>query len=424
MNSDEIKALDAQSVMQTYGRFSVAIDHGEGATLYSPEGVEYIDFTSGIGVNSIGYGNRKWADAIYAQAQKLQHISNLYYSEPYARLASELTRRTGMKNVFFSNAGGEANEGMIKLARKYSFDKYGSGRSTIISLKQSFHGRTITTLAATGQEQFHNYFFPFTEGFTHVPANDIKALQALLDAHATIAGGTYGSSALKPVIPIDGICAVLLELVQGEGGVLPLDADYVKAVAELCSGRDLLLLIDEVQTGVGRTGTLFAFQQYGIEPDVVSFAKGIAGGLPMGGIIANEKCSSVLTPGTHATTFGGNPIAAAGALEVLSQIDDALLSEVIKKGDHIRETLKNWGFPVIGEIRGRGLMTGVSLCGVNPKEAAQACVEKGLFILTAGADALRMLPPLTITYGEIDKGLDILKTVLKAFQREKRTMPE
>ena len=413
MTSDEIKIIDAESVMQTYGRFDAVIERGEGATLYSPEGKEYIDFTSGIGVNSIGYGNKKWADAIYAQAQKLQHISNLYYSEPYVKLARELTLRTGMKNVFFSNAGGEANEGMIKLARKYSFDKYGKGRSTIVSLVQSFHGRTITTLAATGQESFHNYFFPFTEGFTHVPANDIKALKALLDKRAAVSAGTVcGSSALKPAPQSDGICAVLVELIQGEGGVLPLDPDYVKAAAELCADRDILFLVDEVQTGAGRTGTLFAFQQYGIKPDVASFAKGIAGGLPMGGILANEKCSAVLTPGTHATTFGGNPIAAAGALEVLCQLNDAELSEVKKKGEYIRETMKRWGVPVIGEIRGMGLMIGVSLKSVAPKEAAQACVEKGLLILTAGTDALRMLPPLTITYDEIDKGLDILYSIL------------
>ena len=415
MNSNEIKAIDAQNVMQTYGRFDVALERGQGSTLYSPEGKEYIDFTSGIGVNSIGYGDKKWADAIYAQAQKLQHVSNLYYTEPYAKLAQQLTSRTGMKNVFFSNAGGEANEGMIKLARKYSFDKYGRGRSTIISLEQSFHGRTITTLAATGQEQFHNYFFPFTDGFIYTPANDIKALEALLDSHCAAVGGVYGSSALKPVIPIDGICGVLVELIQGEGGVLPLDKDYVKAVAALCAERDLLLLIDEVQTGVGRTGTLFAFQQYDIEPDVISFAKGIAGGLPMGGFLANEKCSAVLTPGMHATTFGGNPVAAAGALEVLDRLDDTLLAEVVKKGEHIRKTIESWQLPVVGDIRGRGLMIGVSLKGAVPKEAAQACVENGLLILTAGTDALRMLPPLTIAYDEIDKGLAILKTVLEAF---------
>jgi acetylornithine/N-succinyldiaminopimelate aminotransferase len=406
--------MDAKSVMQTYGRFDVAIDHGEGATLYSPEGKEYIDFTSGIGVSCLGYGNRKWADAIYAQALKLQHISNLYYTEPYAKLAAALTERAGMKNVFFSNAGGEANEGMIKLARKYSFDKFGKGRSTIISLVQSFHGRTITTLAATGQESFHNYFFPFTEGFKHVPANDIKALEVALGICATAAANIDGTAALKPAAPSsEGVCAVLVELIQGEGGVLPLDPGYVKAVAELCAAHDLLLLIDEVQTGIGRTGTLFAYQQYGIAPDVVSFAKGIAGGLPMGGILANEKCSAVLTTGTHGSTFGGNPIAAAGALEVLDQLDDAVLSDVVRKGEYIRGTVKGWNMPVIGEIRGRGLMIGLSLTGAVPRDIAAKCIDAGLLILTAGSDALRMLPPLTITYSELDKGLSILKEVLK-----------
>jgi len=391
MTSNEIKQIDAQNVMQTYARFDVAIERGEGATLYSPEGKEYIDFTSGIGVNSIGYGNKKWADAIYAQAIKLQHTSNLYYTEPYAKLAAILTGRTGMKNVFFSNAGGEANEGMIKLARKYSFDKYGKGRSTIISLNQSFHGRTITTLAATGQEAFHNYFFPFTEGFKHVPANDIKALEKELTGD---------------------VCAILVEFIQGEGGVLPLDPDYVKAIEELCKTRDILLLADEVQTGVGRTGTLFTCQQFGVAPDVLSFAKGIAGGLPMGGIMANEKCAAVLTPGTHATTFGGNPVAAAGAIEVLNQLDDATLSEVVKKGEYIQKKIQSWEIPCIAEIRGKGLMIGISLSGAVPKEVAAACVENGLLILTAGSDALRMLPPLTITYEELDKGLSVLKTVL------------
>ena len=411
MTSTEIKNLDVQHVMQTYGRFDAVIDHGEGATLYGPEGKKYIDFTSGIGVASIGYGNKKWADAVYAQAMKLQHISNLYYSEPYAKLAAALTARAGMKNVFFSNAGGEANEGMIKLARKYSFDKYGRGRNTIISLKQSFHGRTITTLSATGQENFHNYFFPFTEGFRHVPANDASALAALLDEYA-LATPSDGTSALKPIKRSEGICAILVELIQGEGGVLPLDPGYVKEVAGMCRENDLLLLIDEVQTGVGRTGTLFTYQQYGVKPDVVSFAKGIAGGLPFGGFLANEKCSEVLTPGTHATTFGGNPVAAAAALEVLDQLNDATLSEVIKKGKFIMETVKSWGLPAVGEIRGMGLMIGISLVGMVPKEAAAACVENGLLILTAGTDALRMLPPLTITYEELEKGLDILKATL------------
>jgi len=392
MTSEEIKKLDAINVMQTYARFDVVIKRGEGAKLYSPEGKEYIDFTSGLGVNSIGYGNKKWADAIYTQAMMLQHISNLYYSEPYARLAEVLTGRTGMKNVFFANAGADANEGMIKLARKYSFDKHGKGKSTIISLFQSFHGRTITTLSATGQESFHNYFFPFTEGFKHVPANDIKALKNALT---------------------NDVCAVLVEFIQGEGGVLPLDPEYVKEVAKLCETYDLLLLADEVQTGVGRTGTLFAYEQYGITPDVLSFAKGIAGGLPLGGIIANEKCSAVLTSGTHATTFGGNPVAAAGAIEVLNQLDELMLDEVKQKGEYIQEQVIKWGIPRVKEVRGKGLMIGISLGDAIPREIAQSCVDNGLLILTAGTDALRMLPPLTITYEEIDKGLKILKSILE-----------
>ena len=392
MNSTDIKQLDKQNVMQTYARFDVAIERGEGATLYSPEGKEYIDFSSGIGVNSIGYGNKKWVEAICAQAMKLQHISNLYYSEPYTKLAEILTKRTGMKNVFFSNAGADANEGMIKLARKYSFDKYGKGRSTIITLVQSFHGRTITTLAATGQEVFHNFFFPFTEGFKHVQANNIKALESELT---------------------DDVCAVLVEFIQGEGGVLPLNPDYVKAVSDLCKAKDLLFLADEVQTGVGRTGTLFAYEHYGIKPDVLSFAKGIAGGLPLGGFIANEKCSTVLTAGTHATTFGGNPISAAGAIEVLSQLSDTVLEEVGIKGEYISEEIKLWNIPCIKEVRGKGLMVGISLDSAAPKEIAQKCVENGLLILTAGTDALRMLPPLTISYDELDKGLNILKTTLE-----------
>jgi len=398
MTGKEIKQLDAQNVMQTYARFDVVIERGKGATLYNPEGKEYIDFSSGIGVNSIGYGNKKWADAIYAQAMKLQHISNLYYSEPYTKLAEILTKRTGMKNVFFANAGADANEGMIKLARKYSFDKHGKdkGKSTIITLNQSFHGRTITTLAATGQDVFHNYFFPFTEGFKHIDAGDVKALK-------------------KEVT--DDVCAILIELIQGEGGVLPLDPGYVKEVTEICKANDLLLLIDEVQTGVGRTGTLFAFQQYDIEPDVISFAKGIAGGLPLGGFIANEKCSAVLVPGTHATTFGGNPVSVAGAIEVLNQLDVKTLKEVTEKGDYIKEKIKNWGISDIGEIRGKGLMIGVSLKEATPREVAQTCVDNGLLILTAGSDALRMLPPLTITYDEIDKGLKILKTTLEGVRK-------
>ena len=287
MTFEEIKALDEQYVMHSYGRFPVAIDHGKGATLWDTEGKEYIDFTAGIGVTSLGHGNQGWVESVTAQAAKLGHISNLFYAEPYAKVAQKLCTRTGMSNVMFSNSGAEANEAMIKLARKYSYDKYGKGRGTIITLHNSFHGRTITTLAATGQDKFHDYFFPFTEGFRYADANDLDSVEA-------VAG--------------HDVCGVMMELVQGEGGVLPLDKEFVRKVADLCAKRDWLLLIDEVQSGVGRTGSLFAFQQYGIHPDVVSFAKGIAGGLPMSGIMANEKCRTVLTPGTHATTFGANPV--------------------------------------------------------------------------------------------------------------------
>ncbi len=391
MNSNEIKDLYKEKIMQTYARFDVVLERGAGATVWSPEGKEYVDFTSGIGVNSLGYGDAGWAKAIYDQALKLQHTSNLFYTEPGVHLASQLTKRSGMAVAFYCNSGGEANEGAIKLARKYSFDKYGKGRSRIVTLYNSFHGRTVTTLAATGQDVFHNYFFPFTEGFVHAEANDFDTLAKAAD----------------------GACAVMLELVQGEGGVLPLDTAYVQKVAEFCKEKDLLLLADEVQTGIGRTGTLFAYQQYGISPDVVTFAKGIAGGLPMGGILTNEKCAGVLSAGTHAATFGGNLISSAGALEVMRRLTPEMLDEVTKKGAYIRDAVRGWNCPAVREVRGLGLMIGISIAGAKPIDLANKCIENGLLMLTAGADALRMLPPLVITYAEIDKGLAILKKVLE-----------
>ncbi len=392
MTSEQIKALDHDSVMQTYGRFDVAIDHGTGSILYTPEGKEYVDFASGIGVNSVGYGNQKWIQAVTEQATKLQHISNLYYSEPYAKLADRLCKRTGMANVFFANGGGEANEGMIKLARKYSFDKYGDGRATIITLLDSFHGRTITTLKATGQEVFHKYFFPFTEGFRYAAPNDIDALKAQ-------AG--------------DDVCAVMLELVQGEGGVMPLNKDYIAQVKALCDENDWLLLVDEVQTGVGRTGTMFAFQQYDLLPDVCSFAKGIAGGLPMSGIMANEKCRNVLTAGTHATTFGGNPVSAAAGCAVQEILSDEVLDEVKEKGAYLRNAIENLGSPAVSGTRGLGLMIGITLNeGYNNGELAGKLVEAGLLVLTAGQNVIRLLPPLVITREELDKGIAILRKVL------------
>ena len=390
MTTKELMALDAEHGMQTYGRFPVAIDHGHGATLYSPEGKAYIDFASGIGVNCLGYGNEKWIQAIAQQAAKLQHASNLFYTEPYIRLAEALTARTGMKRAFFANGGGEANEGMIKLCRKYSYDKYGQGRSTIITLRDSFHGRTVTTLAATGQDVFHQYFFPFTQGFVYGEANDIASIQALDDGH---------------------VCAVMVELVQGEGGVLPLEREFVRQLQALCREKDWLLAVDEVQTGVGRTGSLFCFQQYDILPDVMSFAKGIGGGLPLAGILAGEKTQGVLTPGTHATTFGGNPVCCAGALSVLEQLDETMLAQVREKGAYLKEKLQ--AMPEVQEVRGLGMMLGVGLReGCQAGALVQKLVASGLLCLTAGHNTIRLLPPLVISREEMDRGLEIMAQVL------------
>lgn len=392
MTFEEIKSLDEQYVMHSYSRFPVAVDRGKGAVLWDMDGREYIDFTSGIGVTSLGHGDEGWLKAVTGQAAKLGHISNLFYTEPYARAARALCQGAGMSNAMFANSGAEANEAMIKLARKWSFDKYGKGRGTVITLHNSFHGRTITTLAATGQDKFHDYFFPFTEGFRYADANDMDSLEA-------VAG--------------HDVCAVMLELVQGEGGVLPLDQDFVRKTAGLCAKRDWLLLIDEVQTGVGRTGTLFAFQQYGLAPDVVSFAKGIAGGLPFGGVMANERCRDVFAPGTHGTTFGGNPIAAAAACHVLERMDEAFLAQVREKGDYLRAQVEELSLPCLGATRGLGLMIGVEVkAGWTNRELAARLIENGLLVLTAGP-GLRFLPPLTITQEEMDRGLAILKETLR-----------
>ena len=390
MTLEELKGLDSQYVMQTYSRFPVAIDHGKGATVYDAEGKSYIDFTSGIGVTSVGYGNEKWLAAVTEQAAKLAHISNLFYAEPYAKLAKELCERSGMANAFFANSGAEANEGLIKLARKYSFDKYGKGRGTIVTLRNSFHGRSSATLTATGQDVFHNYFFPFPEGFRYG--------EATMDGVEAVAG--------------HDVCAVLLELVQGESGVYPMDKAFVHDLAVLCAERDWLLLVDEVQTGIGRTGTLFAFQQYGILPDAVSFAKGIAGGLPFGGFLASEKCRDVLTAGTHGSTFGGNPIGAAAGLAVLDIHNEEALGEVKEKGSYLRNAIEAMELPCLGETRGLGMMIGIEVKGERTnKELASLLVQHGLLVLTAGP-ALRLLPPLTITRDEMEQGLAILRQTL------------
>ena len=391
MTHEELKQLDREYVVHSYGRFDVDIDHGRGATLYGLDGREYIDFTSGIGVCSVGHANPRWVEAVAAQAAKLGHISNLYYTQPCVKLAQALCERSGLAAAFFGNSGAEGNEGLIKLARKYSSDKYGKGRGTILTLKNSFHGRTLAALTATGQERLHNSFFPFPDGFRYAEAGSLDALQA--------AAG-------------HDVCAVLVELVQGEGGVIPLERDYVHDLAVLCAERDWLLLVDEVQTGIGRTGTLFAFQQYGIIPDGVSFAKGIAGGLPMGGFLVNERCREVLGPGTHASTFGGNPVCAAAAQVVLDTLDEDALAAVREKGRYLRASIEAMGLPPLGTTRGLGLMIGVEVKeGWTNKDLAVRLIQNGLLVLTAGP-ALRLLPPLTISREEMDRGLAIMRETL------------
>ena len=390
MTFEELREKDGQYVIQSYGRNPIAIDRGQGATLYGVDGREYIDFASGIGVLSVGTAHPKWSAAVAEQAGKLAHVSNLYYSEPYVRLAEKLCTRSGMAAAFFSNSGAEGNEGVIKLARKYSFDRYGEGRGTVITLDRSFHGRTITTLAATGQDVFHKYFFPFTEGFRRADPN-IESVRQAADRD---------------------VCAVLVELVQGEGGVFPMDRNFIRDLAQLCADQDWLFLVDEVHTGIGRTGTLFCFQQYGVQPDAVSFAKGVAGGLPMGGFLVSEKCRKVFGAGDHASTFGGNPIAAAAACAVLDILDDGALEQVKEKGKYLRAKIEEMDLSCLGKTRGLGLMIGIEVKGGHTNRELYARLnEAGVLCLTAG-EVLRLLPPLTITKDEMDKGLAVMKTAL------------
>ena len=388
-NFDILSAQDKTYVANTYGRFPVAIKEGKGALCKDFDGKEYIDFSSGIGVNSLGFCDDGWVSAVTKQLTTLQHISNLYYTEPCVNTAKLLCEKTGMKKVFFSNSGAESNEGAIKCARKYSFTKYGENRNKVITLVNSFHGRTVTTLAATGQDVFHKYFFPFTEGFEYVEANNIDALKSALDC---------------------SVCAVMMELIQGEGGVMPLDKEYVKQVRKLCDEKDIILIVDEVQTGVGRTGKLFCFQNYDIMPDVVSVAKGIGGGLPLGCVMFSEKTENVLVAGDHATTFGGNPVATAGAEYILKTMNDDFLNEVQRKGEYMRE--KILAMPRVVGIDGLGLMMGIRLDeSIISSDVVKKGIEAGVLLLTAKAK-VRLLPPLNITYDEIDRGLEALKVAL------------
>ncbi|MBR3147073.1 MAG: aminotransferase class III-fold pyridoxal phosphate-dependent enzyme [Eubacterium sp.] len=406
MTFEEIRNNDKKYIVNMYGRFDMAVDHAEGATVFDVEGRKYIDMTAGIGVVSMGYADPGWIKAVSGQLEKYQHVSNLFYQEPGAELAEELVRRTGMSKALFVNSGSEANEAAFKIARKYgntaakgtgkpgkmefsygvfkgkapeSFDK---GRNAIISLRDSFHGRTIAAITATGQEKYHKYFDPFAPGFYYADPGDLSGLKELADE----------------VYP----CAVVMELVQGEGGVNVLDKEFVKGVEKLCRERDIALIADEVQTGIGRTGSLFAFQQYDIKPDMVTFAKGIGNGLPIGGVICSDKYADVLEPGDHGCTYGMNPVCCSGASYVLSRIDDPFLAGVREKGEYIRERLE--AFSEVEKTTGLGLMIGVVLKSMDPSEACVKLLENGVMTLTAG-NKVRLLPPLVISYEEIDEAM-------------------
>lgn len=385
------KETEQQYLMQTYGRFQVLLTEGKGAKAVDCDGKEYIDFTSGIGVNALGYCNDAWLSAVTAQAGKLQHASNLYYTEPMIRLAEKLCTLTGMDKVFFGNSGAEANECAIKLVRKYGSDTYGEAHTHIVTLVNSFHGRTITTLTATGQDVFHHHFQPFTEGFAYAEANNFESVQQAVT---------------------ENTCAVMVEFVQGEGGVMPLEAEFVAQLSAFCKERDILLIADEIQTGMGRTGKLFAYEHFGVQPDIVTSAKGLGGGLPIGACLCVKKLGGVLGAGLHGTTFGGNPVVCAGALAVTEQVaDPAFLQEVAEKGAYIREKVEQ--MEGVEAVRGKGMMIGVVLKDKKAGDVAAACVQQGLLVLTAKT-LIRFLPPLNISYDEIDRGLAIFQSVLQA----------
>lgn len=389
MDFQTAKQQDEAYIIHSYSRFPVLLTKGKGAAVQDDTGKAYIDFTSGIGVNALGFCDDGWIAAVTNQLNTLQHTSNLYYTEPCIRAAKLLCEKSGMQKVFFGNSGAEANEGVIKAARKYSFLKYGEGRSKILALVNSFHGRTIATLSATGQDVYHNYFFPFVDGFVFANANDTADTLAKMT---------------------EDVCAVMLETVQGEGGVVPLDRAYVQAVAAACKQKDILLIVDEVQTGIGRTGTFFSYEQFGIQPDLVSCAKGLGGGLPIGAVLFGEKTETVFGAGDHGSTFGGNPVVCAGAVHILETIDDAFLAEVQKKGAYLRGRIE--AMPHVQSVAGLGMMLGIQL-DVDAKPVIHTLLEAGLLVLSAKTK-IRLLPPLTISQDELDKGLSILENTLQA----------
>lgn len=386
----DIFSQDKEYIANTYGRLPVEFVSGKGSVLRDSEGKEYIDLGSGIAVNIFGIADDEWVSAVTSQLTKLQHTSNYYYTEPQADLAKQICERTNMKKVFFGNSGAEANECAIKTARKYGNKVLGYERPVIITLKNSFHGRTVTTLTATGQDVFHKDFGPFTPGFVYAEANNREELLRLSEEN--------------------DCCAVMMELIQGEGGVMALDKDYVEYARELCTEKNMLLIIDEVQTGNGRSGCLYSFMNYGIQPDIFTTAKGLGGGLPIGAAVLGEKVKDILTAGDHGSTFGGNPVCAAGALNVFGRIDDELLTSVKEKGEYIISELKD--LDGVEGISGMGLMLGIKT-KKDAKAILKECLNRGVLVLTA-KDKVRLLPALNIPMAELKKGIEILKEVISA----------
>lgn len=382
-------------LMNTYATLPIEIQYGKASYLFDKNNKKYIDFTSGIGVNSLGYNNDDWKNSIISQLNNFQHLSNIFTNNSTVLLAKKLCELSGMSKVFFANSGAEANECAIKLARKYSFNKYGKGRGTILSLKQSFHGRTIATLTATGQDKFHNYFFPFPTGFNYATANSIDDI--------------------KDKITPD-VCAIIMEAIQGEGGVHPLDKDFVLETCKLAKEKDILIIFDEVQCGIARTGNLFGYNAFNVEPDIVTCAKGLGAGLPIGAVLCNEKLSKTFNPGDHGSTFGGNPVVCAGATSVLNQLcNTESYNEISSKGNLIKETILNENLEIVNDIRGLGLMLGIEIDG-NPSIVQKKALENGLLVLTAGKNVVRLLPPLNISVDDIKDGLNILIKVLKEYK--------
>ena len=386
MNTEKVISRDNDYILHTYGRSQVVLAEGEGMTARDADGKSYLDFTSGIGVNSLGYCHPAWVRAVADQAATLQHTSNLYYTAPDGKLAKKLCRRTGLDAVFFGNSGAEANEGAIKCARKYSVDTYGESRNKVITLVNSFHGRTLATLTATGQDVFHHDFGPFPGNFDYVPAGDFAALEKAADKDT---------------------CAVMMELVQGEGGVVALDADYVARVAAFCREKDILVIVDEVQTGVGRTGKFLACEHFDLHPDIVTLAKGLGGGLPIGAVLMNKKVADHMKPGSHGSTFGGNPVCCAGALSILHRIDGPLLQSVQEKSDFIVNELT--GAKGVKSVTGLGLMLGVE--PERPvKDVINECMARGVLVISA-KNKVRLLPALNIPMAQLEQAVSVLKDV-------------